>query len=388
MAKRNFSLPGIQDLSKEQEDVRALPNEGRHLIIGGPGTGKSVMALLRARRLHIDNVDYIFLTYNKLLHQASKQLFGSELVCQQWQSWFNSVFKKLTNENVPKLPPNNGDNWQDVDWETVSEIIDKHSCKGNNFTSLVIDEGQDMPPNFYKALIRLGYENFFVVADQNQQISAGLNSARKDIEKELGIETNEVIELKQNYRNKYPIARIAREFYSGDPASPPPDLPPATMASSKKPLIFDYSGNQFSRLVERVLLTADRDPSKLIGVIVPNNHVREKYYNELKNSNKYLDNAKPSITTFKSGDRHDMDFGEGGIMVINAQACKGLEFDMVFIADVNEFRYSTIRDRECKSLFYVMVARAIDQIIMLKEHGKACPVEIILPKNPAILEWK
>jgi DNA helicase-2/ATP-dependent DNA helicase PcrA len=49
MAKREFNLPGIQDLSKEQEDARALPKQGQHLIIGGPGTGKSVLALLRSR---------------------------------------------------------------------------------------------------------------------------------------------------------------------------------------------------------------------------------------------------------------------------------------------------------------------------------------------------
>ena len=50
MAKRKFELPGIQDLSKEQEAARALPSEGQHLIVGGPGTGKSVLALIRGRR--------------------------------------------------------------------------------------------------------------------------------------------------------------------------------------------------------------------------------------------------------------------------------------------------------------------------------------------------
>ena len=71
MAKREFNLPGIQDLSKEQEDARALPKQGQHLIIGGPGTGKSVLALLRSRRHQQDKDDYIFLVYNKLLNQAS-----------------------------------------------------------------------------------------------------------------------------------------------------------------------------------------------------------------------------------------------------------------------------------------------------------------------------
>jgi DNA helicase-2/ATP-dependent DNA helicase PcrA len=88
-----LNLPGIQDLSKEQEYARALPKQGQHLIIGGPGTGKSVLALLRSRRHQQDKDDYIFLVYNKLLHQASRQLFGMELCSQQWQSWFASNFE-------------------------------------------------------------------------------------------------------------------------------------------------------------------------------------------------------------------------------------------------------------------------------------------------------
>ena len=32
MVMRKFTLPGIQDLTKEQEDARALPKKGQHLI--------------------------------------------------------------------------------------------------------------------------------------------------------------------------------------------------------------------------------------------------------------------------------------------------------------------------------------------------------------------
>ena len=44
----------------------------------------------------------------------------------------------------------------------------------------MIDEGQDMPREFYNALVNLGFNRFFVVADQNQQITEA-NSSRKDI---------------------------------------------------------------------------------------------------------------------------------------------------------------------------------------------------------------
>ena len=64
MASRAFRLPNIEELNKDQERVRLLPPEGCYLVVGGPGTGKSVVALLRARRLHraSGSRGYVFLS--------------------------------------------------------------------------------------------------------------------------------------------------------------------------------------------------------------------------------------------------------------------------------------------------------------------------------------
>lgn len=386
MAKREFNLPGIQDLSKEQEDARALSKQGQHLIIGGPGTGKSVLALLRSRRHQQDKDDYVFLVYNKLLNQASRQLFGMELCSQQWQSWFASVFKAAAGEAMPKLPPN-GNDWQEIDWVRTSEIIAAlPPLEKANHPFLIIDEGQDMPPAFYQALANLGFENFYVVADQNQQIVPGQNSTRQDIQNGLDIAPGDVIELQDNYRNTHPIARLAREFYTGDPASPPPVLP--NRPSAIRPMFYTYEQSDFQNLIERILKNADTAPEKLIGLITPNNAVRDRYYQALKKADVQLDNGQPRIETYKHGENSALQFNEGGIMVINAQSCKGLEFDTVFLADINQHFCNTQNQDQTKRLFYVMVARAKERVIMLKEAGKHCPVDAILPQDTAILERK
>ena len=72
--RRKFELPGIQDLSKEQEAARALPREGQHLIVGGPGTGKSVLALIRSRRHQRERDDYLFLVFRN--HYQVAKLAG------------------------------------------------------------------------------------------------------------------------------------------------------------------------------------------------------------------------------------------------------------------------------------------------------------------------
>ncbi|RLJ15974.1 hypothetical protein DJ031_16950 [bacterium endosymbiont of Escarpia laminata] len=389
MAKRIFKLPGIQDLSKDQEDARALPKSGRHLIIGGPGTGKSVLALLRSRRHHKDKEGYVFLVYNKLLNQASRQLFGAKLESQQWQSWFMRNYREITGEPIPLQPSQPGRTWQDIDWVGVLDAITKleEQLPAQDFPYLVIDEGQDMPPQFYQALLNLGFEEFYVVADQNQQIEPDKNSTRQEIQNVLAIDPNDLIELQHNYRNTYSIARLAREFYTGDPASPPPDLP-KSKHSAKRPLLFEYNNNQFQPMIKRILKMADLNPNRLIGVITPNNKVRRRYFDALKISDVQLDNERPRIETYQSGKDAELLFDEGGIMVINAQSCKGLEFDTVFLADINEHYLNSSMPDQKKRLFYVMVARAIDSVIMLKEADKHCPVEAILPKDPDVLERK
>ncbi len=390
MAERLFELPGIQDLSKEQEAARALPKKGQHLVIGGPGTGKSVLALLRARRHANAKEPHIFLVFNKLLHEASCHLGEKKISCHQWMSWFFKLFREITKENVPRLPAAPGSSWKDIDWDNVNLILEQQSEEALALKPeyLIIDEGQDMPPEFYHTLASLGFENFFVVADQNQQIVSGKNSSRRDIELRLAIEPEKVIELNKNYRNTASVARLAGAFYTGDMASPLVTPPQETGRKTNIPVLFTYKKNQFELMIERILKMADREPSKLIGVIAPNNQTRNVFFQALQCETEKinLDNGSPSIRTYHKEHQERVNFHEGGIMVINSQACKGLEFDHVFLADIDSYYCKPDSQDTLKRLFYVMVARARDNLTLLRSADKFCPANCILPENPNILE--
>jgi DNA helicase-2/ATP-dependent DNA helicase PcrA len=401
MAKRRFQLPGIQDLSKEQESVRALPLEGQHLIIGGPGTGKSVMALLRAKSLADNDKDYRFLVFNHLLMKSSELLFGKDLKNKQWQSWFLKLFETYFRLDIPRLAPEPGSKYRPpFDWSEIVRLCESVEINDETLIKpfLVIDEGQDMPPSFYQSIVALGFENLFVVADQNQQIVSGENSSRKDLEAALALAPNDAIELKENYRNGYAIARLARHFYTGDPASPPPNLPEPELNQVKKPLLFYYSIDQFERIINKILKVSRNNPRKLIGIICPLDKVREKYYSALNKVNNSSASSNvnrigtgedaPFLSTFKNGDKHQMHFDSGGIMVINVQSCKGLEFDTVFVADIDRFTYRYADRDNTKKFFYVMVSRAIEQVILLRQKNRGkLPIDEIMPTDaPTFLE--
>ena len=383
MSPRRFALPGIRDLTKDQERARALPVEGQHLIVGGPGTGKSVVALLRARQLADHNIAYTFLVFNHLLKHASYALFGAGLQGETWMTWFAKEFKRNTGQFAPRTQKPNG--FRDFDWEALTGAS-KDSYRVNGKSCLIIDEGQDMPRSFYESLTNLGFKNFFVVADQNQQITED-HSSRQDISETLAIEPQDVIELRRNYRNSHAIARLAREFYTGDPASPPPELPP-TEGRIGIPALYSYRDDQIDSVARRIVLSWDKQPRWLIGVIAPNDAVRERYLAALREAVRKdpLDSGTPRIETFHRDHRPYVRFDQGGIIVINVQACKGLEFDFVVCADIDKHFISPQDPDVTKKRFYVMVARARQQLVMLSCKGGSTRIEEILPRDESILK--
>ena len=387
MAKRKFELPGVQDLSKEQEAALA-PGEGRRLIVGGPGAGKTIVALLRARRHQREGNEYVFLVHNHLLHRASVQQFPDALSSDTWMSWFQERFEAITGEAPPRKPAR-PDGFSPIDWEGVLRVAEG-APPSADAPHLVIDEGQDMPPQFYRALVALGFERFFVAADQNQQIHDE-HSSRRDIETELAIDPGDVIELKRNYRNSGPVAKLARAFRTSDPASPSVDLPSRPVSTPKLDAwLCDYAPGRFAGLCRRIVKIVDRKPATLVGVIAPNNAVRERYLNELRAAAgaDRLDHGAPRIETFFGDHRPDVRFDEGGILVVNAQACKGLEFDVAVLADVDRHKAPANDFDFLRKRFYVMVARACEQVILLRQHGVRSRVDEILPDDPDVLRRK
>lgn len=391
---RRFVLPGIDELNKDQDEALALPLEGQHLIVGGPGTGKSVVALLRARRLAAEEKRYRILVYNRLLNDSNIHLYGSALplVAKTWDKWFRDLHQHIFKRSAPTIPQDDPIAYQPIDWsrvEMTSGIPEGEKLPLDDSHYLLIDEGQDMPRQFYSTVAGWGVENFYVVADQNQQMERDKCSSRQDIEDSLALESSETLELKANYRNTLPIAQLAQHFYPADPASPRPDLPDPK-PSATLPELWTYDAPDrpsLSEIASQILQLSDRFPKKLIGIISPDNTIRDKFVYALNNTHPRLDNGKPPIQTFVSGRQEPLNFGVGGVMVINAQSCKGLEFDIAILADID--RHKPKQDLHLlKSRFYVMVARGREQVILLRTGTICTVVESLLPSDLKILDRK
>jgi superfamily I DNA/RNA helicase len=58
-------------------------------------------------------------------------------------------------------------------------------------------------------------------------------------------------------------------------------------------------------------------------------------------------------------------FDRGGIVVINSQSAKGLEFDEVFIADLHEYIIHEQGDERFRKEMYVLISRAKERLFLL-----------------------
>lgn len=374
-----------------------LPLDGRHLVVGGPGTGKSVVAMLRARRHHraAGGQGYVFLVYNRLLLEASRELVDGVLNADTWIARFKAIYRHALARPCPT-----GDAAYAIDWEQVTRVLQGLTTDPRPPVTpyLVIDEGQDMPPAFYQTLVELGFENFYVVADQNQQITEH-NSSLHDIETRLVIDTADRVELTENYRNCDRVARLALAFCVPDPATPAV-AEPSGRPCRRTPVLVDYGPAcrwDFPTIVRRLLKLADRGPHKLIGLFTPNDRCRRRWVDALRRAATQpdlgLDRGPPRVATYSSREPGgDHRFGEGGIFVINAQSAKGLEFDTLLLADIDQYPChpeDPLWMDSKRRLFYVMVSRAREQVILLRQADRPCPIEAILPTDQTILRrWR
>ena len=377
MAKRIFELPKKGELTKDPRKVLNLQPEGQYLVVGAPGTGKSVVALWRMKELE-NTKDVHFLTFNHVLNHANKALLNDTLLTLKTNtamSWiyelnWNTVGGTQATYHQSKMPEITAHN---PDYEKLQERLKLYSLDLSEH-SFIIDEGQDLPPQWYDCIEALGVENFFVVADQNQQIT-DQNSSKKELMEVLGLENSDVIELKENWRNSTPIAAFSNYFYT-DKTSPKPSLP--SRPSINTPILFEYK--TIDRIKDQILREYDIDPSKLIGFFVANENKREWWAKDLQKDNQNRKNPPPVVSTYFSDQKGgvNIDFSNGGIVVLNDKSVKGIEFDIVFIL-VDGFKPIRNDKESLMKRMYVMSSRAKERLYLLKSASQTSILEEILP---------
>lgn len=181
------------------------------LVMGGAGTGKTVLAMEKAKRLASEGKSVLLLCFNKPLSlDLKRKLEGIECIeactfhsfCEQVAS--NAGYNLKRERRGKPKEQYFGDVLPQLLKDSVSEIK-------KQFDAIIIDEGQDFETDWYHILRRyLADQNdsvFYVFADSNQSIYK-----RDTIEDALSLSP---FLLTENIRNTRQIFDVIDPFYGG-----------------------------------------------------------------------------------------------------------------------------------------------------------------------------
>ncbi|MEU9342946.1 AAA family ATPase [Streptomyces sp. NPDC048278] len=340
-----MKIPSLLDLDTEQRAVLDLPFHGRHVVTGVPGAGKTVMAVYRAWALSVAGRDVTLFTYSNLLHQYLAQLapdLTEALNVTTYHRWFREFWKKRFGTD----PPLSGEDAFGYDWIGI-----QRECVRKRVTSnahLVIDEGQNLPVAFYQLCRILGV-GVTVFADENQRIDDA-DSSLSEIRRSLGVPTVPLV-LRENRRCSREIAILASEFRN---ASRDPMCLPTRVGAI--PTVLKIPSVE-SFLVQ-VSHCFKAHPERSIGIICRSTRLLRDVQSRL---------TRLGLAKYTQAYAHDdpyrdaIDFSTRPIRIVTAASMKGLEFDSLFVPDLEAYADDPT-SVEARLRLFVLCTRARDYL--------------------------
>ncbi|UQA94075.1 DEAD/DEAH box helicase [Streptomyces halobius] len=316
-----MKVPSLLDLEFEQQAVIDLPFHGSHVITGAPGAGKTVTAVYRAWALATAGRDVALFTRSNLLHQYLAQLapdLTEALSVTTYHRWIREFWRRRFRADPPQTDE---DGWS-YDWIEMQRNCILQSV--GSTTHLVIDEGQNLPVGFYQLCRILGV-GVTVCADENQRIGDD-QSTVAEICRALAIRADPLV-LRENRRNSREIAKLAskfREEAGGEMALP--------TRAGRTPTVLKVPSLEY--LLTEVSRYFNAHPERSIGIICRSTHLLRDIQSRLT----HLGLAKYTQAYAHDDQyRNAIDFSARPIRIVNAASMKGLEFDSVFVPDLDAY---------------------------------------------------
>ena len=364
-------LPTWEELASEPEQLSVLeyPLDTSLFVVGPPGSGKTVLALQRARlAAQAGGSSVSVVTFNRMLRRLLNLMDdGGDLDASTMQSFVWQDYQSRADTRPPTLPHDP----YAYDWEAMLEVLREHARASPDKKHLVVDEGQDLDEMFFRYASRHVSEVMTVFADENQALR-DRRTTLEQIRDAAGL--SDPVILTRNHRNTPEIARFAEYFHGGR-------LPVATVL---RPLSRELPRLVCSRSLEA---TADlvsnwfRNRNGSIGVIVDQRQLGRDFHAGLSGK---LPDGRIDVYESVRNNEDSIDVLAPGVTILNKESVKGQEFDTVFILELDRL-IPFANDTERRAM-YMMCTRARDNLFLVHGPADLSPAAVGALPGPDILE--
>lgn len=370
-----FKLPSFNDLNQTQKIlIQLLPKADKLAVIGGPGTGKTIVGVEGAIQMMNAGKKCLFLSYSRTLKYfieniaSDNNLDMSKIEIDTFHHWFwyfmldefkmdkaqISIYQEQDYVwNVERL-----NNFFNTCGKSAEQLI-KYDC-------LFIDEAQDIQDGMMKILKRIT-RNVFVTYDDSQKVGFEdknidvLEFDHSNILNDLGI-GDRFYDLIDNYRNTKEIESVAKDFLSSYDENEMSLVKSTAKRTGPTPKMIRSLDGNLSRVAAYIANHSDK--SKSVGVLFGNDDVTR---------GRFVFDELFAVLKRNLGDRLHYKYGKtdinnrnalsNGVFLMTMKSSKGLEFDEVYIIADN-FSIEKIVGRNS---LYVSITRARESanIVML-----------------------
>ncbi len=293
------------------------------LVTGGAGTGKTILAIERARRLASDGFRTLLVCYNELLSRFISTQFENDLGVHT--ATFHGLCASEAGKASLHIPRERAEEW----WEGTAPVVLVEAAAKNktSFDAIVVDEGQDFSEDWISALRLLSSGSddapMYVFADRHQRLYRRHWDAPGDWTH---------LELSLNCRSTIPIAeRVASLF--GEPLQARGTAGPAPQF-----YVIDVQ-NEGTRFVQN-----------FSARLIDDEGIRPDQICLLSNDARLLSRLRELL----AGSSAFVRFGERGIVTETIARYKGLEADVVIVVVTDDL----LKDTHASELLYTGISRA------------------------------
>lgn len=300
------------ELDEDQIKVLNAVNDKSCIVSGCAGSGKSILALIKAQRIQREKGNnYQIIVFTKAL-------------C------------KYMNAGREELKLNNQ---FDYHWWWKN----RKGCPSSDY--VIVDEIQDFSKDEIQDFIDATNKHFFFFGDTAQSIYEGLKDTMKveDINYAMGTRAK-MFELYRNYRLPKTVAKAVQ--YVGVDLDGF-DIDTYRSKETAIPRFVRY--NDFESQVDAIAKMINVGNVDDVGILVPHNEDVKKVHDLLKQKNKNHELKYDDKIDFRNS-INNLDFTTDNPKIMTYHSAKGLQFGTVFLPGVEE----KTEDSERKALYVAM----------------------------------